>query len=141
MGADLDAIPWAVVAVGAGEKPIVESCMAKSFIETSEMNADISLPAHNAAVIVAGAIFAAGHAEVHAMIMARGAVERVAVDQAGGPLRGQRCYAAKSATTASSTGNPDCVTRSRPLASTVMAPSSVSVAMRPGSSARPDSAL
>ena len=55
----------------------------------------------------------------------------------GEPLR---LYAARSATTASSTGNPACVTRSRPSASTVIAPSSRSSAMRRGSSVRPDSA-
>ena len=51
-----------------------------------------------------------------------------------------RLRAARSATTASSTGNPACVTRRRPLSSTTMAPSSRSTAMRRGSSARPDSA-
>ncbi|MGY4283294.1 hypothetical protein ACVWXO_002514 [Bradyrhizobium sp. LM2.7] len=50
-------------------------------------------------------------------------------------------YAAKSATTASSTGNPLLVTRSRPVASTVIAPSSRSSAMRLGSSGRPESAV
>ena len=48
--------------------------------------------------------------------------------------------AARSATTASSTGKPACVTRSRPSASTTIAPSSRSTAIRPGSSVRPDSA-
>ena len=50
------------------------------------------------------------------------------------------CYAARSATTASSTGKPSFVTRSLPSASTMMAPSSRSTAIRLGSSARPDSA-
>ena len=51
-----------------------------------------------------------------------------------------KTYAARSATTASSTGKPACVTRSRPLASTVIAPSSRRIAIRPGSSVRPDNA-
>ena len=41
-------------------------------------------------------------------------------------------YAARSATTASSTGNPACVTRRRPSASIAMAPSSRRIAMRLG---------
>ncbi len=60
-----------------------------------------------------------------------------------GPLRADACgklYAARSATTASSTGNPACVTRSRPFSSTSIAPSSRSTAMRCGSSGRPESA-
>src|SRR5258707_3808500 len=49
-----------------------------------------------------------------------------------GSLRSQgRLYAARSATTASSTGNPAWVTRRRPLASTDIAPCSRSTAMRP----------
>ena len=44
------------------------------------------------------------------------------------PTRGEESlYAARSATTASSTGKPACVTRSRPLASTMIAPSSRSI--------------
>ena len=42
-----------------------------------------------------------------------------------------RIYAARSATTASSTGNPACVTRSRPSASTTIAPSSRSTRNAP----------
>ncbi len=49
-------------------------------------------------------------------------------------------YAARSATTASSTGNPAWVTAAVRCASTTMAPSSRSIAIRRGSSARPDSA-
>ncbi len=48
-------------------------------------------------------------------------------------------YAARSATTASSTGKPDCVTRSRPSGVSSTAPSSRRMAMRRSSIGRPAS--
>ena len=50
-----------------------------------------------------------------------------------------RDHAARSATTASSTGNPDCVTRSLPPRVNSIAPSCCRISMRRGSSARPAS--
>ena len=50
-------------------------------------------------------------------------------------------YAARSATTASSTGKPEGVTRRRPSAVVSTAPSSRRIEMRAGSSVRPASAL
>ena len=52
-------------------------------------------------------------------------------------LNSAQHHAARSATTASSTGNPSGVTRSRPAESITISPCSRSAAMRSGSSGRP----